>query len=85
MMLNTIFKRSATAQFAAARPAAQRNFSTAILKEKMEIAVDARRKEVVEFRKEHGNTVVADVTVAQIMGGMRGIPGILYETSKLDA
>ena len=51
----------------------------------MEVAVDARRKEVVEFRKEHGNTVVADVTVAQIMGGMRGIPGILYETSKLDA
>ena len=84
-MLNTIFKRSATAQFAAARPTTRCNFSTAILREKMEGAVDARRQEVVQFRKEHGNTKVADVTVAQIMGGMRGIPGILYETSKLDA
>merc|ERR1719273_1363971 len=38
----------------------------------------------MEFRKEHANTVVDQVTVGQIIGGMRGIPGMLYETSKLD-
>ena len=37
------------------------------------------------FRKEHANTVIGEVTVAQVLGGMRGVPGMLYETSKLDA
>ena len=27
---------------------------------------------------------MAEVTADQIIGGMRGIPGLLYETSKLD-
>ncbi len=36
-----------------------------------------------EFNKEHGKTVVGDVSVGAIIGGMRGLPGMLYETSKL--
>jgi len=29
--------------------------------------------------------VIGEVSVAQVLGGMRGLPGMLYETSKLDA
>ena len=45
--------------------------------------IAARQAEARAFVKEYGKTKVADVTVAQIAGGMRGIPGMLYETSKL--
>jgi len=80
MMMNQLFKRSA--KFAA-NPT--RAFSTQILREKMETCIADRQQEVMAFRKEHGSTVVGQVDVSQIMGGMRGIPGMLYETSKLDA
>lgn len=78
--MNTLFKRS----FAAAKPASQRNFSSVVLRERMEQVIAERQKEVIAFRKEHASTVVAEVTVGQIIGGMRGIPGMMYETSKLD-
>lgn len=55
------------------------------LKQKMEHVIANRQKEVIAFRKEHANTVIGDVTVGAVMGGMRGLPGMLYETSKLDA
>ena len=76
-MMNTLFRR-------APRATAQRNFSSAVLRERMETVIAERQKEVIAFRKEHANTVVGEVTVSQIIGGMRGIPGMLYETSKLD-
>jgi len=38
---------------------------------------------VKEFNKEHGKTKIGDVTVGQVIGGMRGLPAMLYETSKL--
>ena len=57
---------------------------SATLRAKMETVIAERQKEVIAFRKEHADTVVGEVNVSQIMGGMRGIPGMLYETSKLD-
>lgn len=39
---------------------------------------------IKKFRKEHGNTVVSKVTVNMIYNGMRGILGLIYETSLLD-
>jgi len=51
--------------------------------DKMEEKVAARQIEVKEFMKEHKDTKIADVTVGQVVGGMRGLPGMLYETSKL--
>ena len=33
--------------------------------------------------KEHGKTKIGEVTVGSVVGGMRGLPGMLYETSKL--
>jgi citrate synthase len=53
------------------------------LKQKMEGLVAARQVEVKEFNKEHGKKVIGEVTVSQVIGGMRGLPGMLYETSKL--
>jgi len=38
---------------------------------------------VKEFNKEFGKTKIGDVTVGSVIGGMRGLPGMLYETSKL--
>ena len=49
----------------------------------MEAVIAKRQVEVKEFRKEYGATKIGEVTVAQVIGGMRGMPGMLYETSKL--
>ena len=51
------------------------------LKQKMEGLVAARQIEVKDFNKEHGKTVLGEVTVGQVIGGMRGLPAMLYETS----
>jgi len=53
------------------------------LKQKMEHVIADRQKEAIAFKKEHANTVIGDVTVGAVVGGMRGLPGMLYETSKL--
>lgn len=64
----------------------RRAFSTGShLKEKMADIVAKRQKEVLAFKKEHSATVIGDVTIGAVMGGMRGLPGMHYETSKLDA
>lgn len=51
----------------------------------MESIIASRQKEVSAFKKEHSDTVIGDVTISKVMGGMRGLPGMHYETSKLDA
>ena len=76
-MMNPLSRRAGAAL-------ARRNFSSTILRERMAQVIADRQQEVIAFRKEHANTVVGEVTVSQIIGGMRGIPGMLYETSKLD-
>ena len=49
----------------------------------MEEKIVARQAELKAFNKEFGNKVIGDVTVGAVIGGMRGLPGMLYETSKL--
>lgn len=49
----------------------------------MEQKIVARQAELKAFNKEFGNKVIGDVTVGAVIGGMRGLPGMLYETSKL--
>merc|ERR1711962_595203 len=46
--------------------------------------IPIKRQEVAEFRKEHGNTKIGEVTVNMAYGGMRGIKGLVTETSVLD-
>merc|ERR1712137_682838 len=38
----------------------------------------------MQFRKQYGSTKVGEVTVDMMYGGMRGIKGLVYETSLLD-
>ena len=61
-----------------------RKFSAA-LKDKMQQVIAKRQQECVAFKKEHAGTAIGEVTIGQVMGGMRGLPGMHYETSKLDA
>lgn len=49
----------------------------------MEEKITKRQAELKEFNKEFGKHIVGDVSVGAIIGGMRGLPGMLYETSKL--
>jgi citrate synthase len=47
--------------------------------------IPAVQEEVKAFRKEHGNTKVGEITVDMMYGGMRGMKGLVTETSVLDA
>jgi len=38
----------------------------------------------MEFRKEHGDTVIQNITVDMVYGGMRSLKGMVTETSVLD-
>jgi citrate synthase len=47
--------------------------------------IPAVQEEVKAFRKEHANTKVGEITVDMMYGGMRGMKGLVTETSVLDA
>lgn len=42
------------------------------------------KDEMRTFVKKHGDNVIDEVTVKQVLGGMRGIKSMLWETSELD-
>jgi len=46
--------------------------------------IPKEQKAVAAFRKEHGDKKVGEVTVNMMYGGMRGIKGLVTETSVLD-
>jgi citrate synthase len=56
-----------------------------ILKDSFKIKADLQSAEIKEIIKTHGNVKVDEVTLAQIYQGMRGITGLVTETSLLDA
>jgi len=47
--------------------------------------IPVEQKRVAEFRKQHGSFKLGDVTIDMAYGGMRGIKGLVTETSVLDA
>ncbi|MEM5734159.1 hypothetical protein AAEI00_21060, partial [Shewanella algae] len=55
------------------------------LKNLFKAKADAQANEVKELLKEHGTKKIGEVRLAQIFQGMRGITGMVYETSLLDA
>lgn len=61
-----------------------RNTSTCGLKDRLEDLIPKKQAQIKEFRKTAGNTVVGEVTVDMMYGGMRGIKGLVTETSVLD-
>jgi len=54
------------------------------LKERLEELIPKKQAQIKEFRKAAGNQVVGEVTVDMMYGGMRGIKGLVTETSVLD-
>ncbi|SHK87090.1 citrate synthase [Chitinophaga jiangningensis] len=55
------------------------------IKEKFKVKADELNAEVKDLLKNHGTTKIEDVTLAQVYQGMRGITGLVTETSLLDA
>jgi len=56
-----------------------------IIKDTFKRKADAANEEIKTILKEHGNKKIGEVTLAQIYQGMRGITGLVSETSLLDA
>ncbi|MCK4873224.1 MAG: citrate (Si)-synthase [Phycisphaerales bacterium] len=56
----------------------------ATLQEVLQEKVPAYRAEVREILKEHGSDVVSTVTVQQLYGGMRGVKGMICDTSVVE-
>lgn len=55
------------------------------IKEKFKVKADELNAEVKDLVKNHGTLKIEDVTLAQVYQGMRGITGLVTETSLLDA
>ena len=56
-----------------------------IIKERFKEKADNVAIEIKELLKEHGDKKIGEVTLSQIYQGMRGITGLVSETSLLDA
>ena len=50
------------------------------LKEKFASKALPFSQDVKKFLKEHGDKVISEVTVAQVYGGLKGVPGMVSET-----
>ncbi len=55
------------------------------IKERFKVKADTVSAEIKQMLKEHGSKVVGEVTLSQIYQGMRGITGLVTETSLLDS
>lgn len=55
------------------------------LKSKFESQIPAMRDEIRALIKEHGAKVISEVTLKQIYGGMRGVRGLVCDTSVVPA
>jgi citrate synthase len=56
----------------------------AALKEKLASQIPQLRDEIRGILKEHGDHVISQVTVAQAYGGMRGVKGMICDTSLVE-
>src|SRR6478672_7434666 len=56
-----------------------------VLKDRFKAKADQTSVEIKEILKENGNKKVGEVVLSQIYQGMRGITGLVSETSLLDA
>lgn len=56
-----------------------------VIKDRFKTKSDQLATEIKNILKTHGNKVIGEVTLSQIYQGMRGITGLVTETSLLDA
>jgi citrate synthase len=54
------------------------------LKKALQEKIPETQERLKALRKNHGKTELGKVTIEQAIGGMRGIPGMLWDTSLLD-
>ncbi|MGC8822565.1 MAG: citrate (Si)-synthase [Desulfurella sp.] len=54
------------------------------LKEKLKEKIETERERVNRLLKEHGDVKVGDITIAQVIGGMRGLKVLVTDISYLD-
>jgi citrate synthase len=56
-----------------------------VIKDRFKEKADVLAAEIKDLLKEHGNKTIGEVQLSQIYQGMRGITGLVTETSLLDA
>src|ERR1035437_6706498 len=56
-----------------------------VIKDRFKKKADDTAAEIKELLKAHGNDKIGEVTLSQIYQGMRGMTGLVTETSLLDA
>ncbi|HYF30378.1 MAG TPA: citrate (Si)-synthase, eukaryotic [Chitinophagaceae bacterium] len=56
-----------------------------IIKDRFKVKADQVASEIKDLLKEHGNKKIGEVVLSQIYQGMRGMTGLVTETSLLDA
>jgi citrate synthase len=54
------------------------------IKERFKVKADSLSAEIKDILKEHGSKKIGEVTLSQIYSGMRGMTGLVTETSLLD-
>ncbi len=54
------------------------------LKDKLHEKIEAQRPRINKLLKEYGDVIVDEVTVSQVIGGMRGIKSLISDISYLD-
>jgi len=54
------------------------------LQEKLAEQLPAKQKEIRQIVKEYGTKVMSEVTIAQAFGGMRGVKGLICDTSLVE-
>jgi len=55
-----------------------------LLKEKLSKIIPKKRDEIKNLVKTHGDKVISEVTVTQAFGGMRGVKGLICDTSLVE-
>ncbi|EAU88446.1 citrate synthase [Coprinopsis cinerea okayama7 len=73
--------RASAARFAATQ---YRFASTKSLRDTLKDIIPAKQEQLKKLKTEHGQTVVGDVKVENIIGGMRGLKAMLWDASVLD-
>ncbi|KAG5653981.1 hypothetical protein H0H81_008849 [Sphagnurus paluster] len=58
--------------------------STKSLKETLQEVIPAKQEQLKKLKTEHGQAVVGEVKVENIIGGMRGLKAMLWDASVLD-
>merc|ERR1712015_439130 len=84
-LLTNVLKSSHHGCAAVSLTSARHSTEVTNLRDILTDLIPAEQKKIAAFRKEHGEKKMGDVSVNMMYGGMRGIRGLVTETSVLDA